>query len=246
MQEELEKIYNKLKGLKQYRDFSEKKLLAIAQRKSELDYFEKMYGVENKEEEQIASDLLDKYQDEYEFETVAEKEQLFRLIYFRLIDYRLKKIINTTYSDKNFKSIPTKDLEILYNNEKQILTIEKELGLSKAEREKTQNEIVKVQEIKKKKFHNWINDPDNRANYEYPCPYCKKWVLVRRRLDKEKDVILKHPWFVKGGILFNHKLWELLENGKITEEECKEILGGVDSEYFNWIRKNYRLEIKEK
>jgi hypothetical protein len=90
------------------------------------------------------------------------------------------------------------------------------------------------------RFHKWANKTENRGLFEFQCPKCEEIFLIRRRLDKEKDEIKVHPWFIEGGILFNKEIFIDLDLGKISEDQAARYLNAT-LDYIKWIRLNYPL-----
>jgi hypothetical protein len=66
-------------------------------------------------------------------------------------------------------------------------------------------------------------------------------MLIRRRLDKEKDEVVSHPWFIDGGILFNKQLFIDLELKKISIDQAARYLN-ASQDYIQWIQLNYPID----
>jgi hypothetical protein len=237
---ERDKLFNKYKNLPQYKNLSEEELY-----KKVDEYLQKdeMLGsltfAVNAEEKKFAQELLNRYLEESSLESAAEKDTLRQLIDLEILAERYKKILKTEYEKSN-PAIPKDDVEQLRETEKQIQLLKKDLGLS-SNRDDQVNNVAKIIEDYKIRLRKWINMPENRSNYTFQCHNCGETFLVRRRLDKEKDEIKTHPWFIEGGILFNKEIFKDLTDGKITQEQAARYLD-CSIDYLAWILKEYPLE----
>jgi hypothetical protein len=242
----IESIKSKLKGLRQYANYSDEDLEKVATERYNRDgLLNKLSFVADGEEKTYALKLFDNYLSEYELESSADKDTLCQLVDLEMLGYRLKKQIDEICkgTETSKGQIPYRLVELLHQNTEQISKLKSLLGMCKEEKDKSASDFVRAEESKKKRFEDWINLPENRANYTYVCDHCKGWNLIRRRIDKEKDAVLKSPWFIYGGILFNKGIFEDLYSGLITVEQVCKYLGNVPKDYIDWIFKHYRIEI---
>lgn len=237
------KYYNKLKHLSQYKD-DEKALMEIVKIKVEEENFRSEWdiGLTKKKEVEFYYTIIRKYLKASDIDNSSDKELLKQLAYLELSIHRIQLSLNSTSNMDNVQ--PYKELESYNKALEQCIKVKKQLGLLEEE-DKSGNDAVKALNILKARFKRHINHPDNRANYTYRCSSCQKLQLVRRRLDKEKDIIMEHPWFIKGGLLFNEHLFHLHYQGKITEDDICKVLH-VSSDYLPWLYENYRIELFEK
>lgn len=243
----IEKKKEQLKGLKQYVNFSEEELLKEAEKKIAEDQLEaELLMVVNPEELDSAKKLYTDYTAEYSIETSADKSTLYDLIYFEILNLRIKKYLNENQKGKDGVSpiVHTQTIETLQKNTEKITLLKSQLGMTKKDADKENADVVKITENLKQRFHRWINQPENRANYTIKCPHCLNLFLIRRRLDKEKDEVSGHPWFINGGILFNKHLFTMLARGEITLEDTAKILN-TSTDYIDWIRKHYKIEVNQ-
>jgi hypothetical protein len=238
MDELTEKKVKKLKTLKQYKDKTEEEILEIIESKKpkSLESTNKQYV--DREEELFAEELYNKYLNEVQIETSSDKSDLDTLVYLEVLSHRTKKFL--TDESKETGANDPKMIQKLIDINTEIRETKTALGLNKKNSDSQSGD--QVIESLKKRFHTWINQPENRANYTLKCPGCKKTILIRRRLDLEKDEILEHPWFVEGGILFNKEVWKLFDEGTITDERVAKILNVSVKDYREWIYKHYKIE----
>jgi hypothetical protein len=238
MDELTEKKVKKLKTLKQYKDKSEEEILEILEAKKPkiLESTNKQYV--DREEELFAEELYNKYLKEVQIETSSDKSDLDTLVYLEVLSHRTKKFL--TDESKETGANDPKMIQKLIDINTEIRETKSALGLNKKNSDSQSGD--QVIESLKNRFHTWINQPENRANYTGKCPSCKKMFLIRRRLDLEKDEILEHPWFVEGGILFNKEVWKLFDEGTITDERVAKILNVSVKDYREWIYKHYKIE----
>lgn len=243
MASEKKDIRNKLSRLAQYKD-SPEKLEHAVEEKYNKEVFEQEWNcdLEIEEEKTYYYNIVRKYLAFGEIENSSDKELLKQLCYLEVVNYRIRRALNE-YS-KNNVNAPYKDLDNLNKNIEQIIVIKKQLGLT-SESDSSANEFVQVMESLKSRFNKWINKPEHKANYTCRCPYCKELILIRRRIDKDLDSTIPHPWFVKGGLLFNEHVFKLLQENKITEDDVCKILY-CDKDYIPWLMKNYRVELFQK
>lgn len=241
--DELTKQLNKIRTLRQYKGKSEEELIEIAQKQIDKSkVIESFSGFDEPEEIKYAKQLFDVYVNEYHPETSSDRDNLNHLIYLQVLIERIKKQLNKKSKDEP-EFIPTRALEQLGELNSQLLEFKKLLGMTSEEKEKNQSDAVRSIENLKERFHKWINLPDNRANYQIKCGGCGHLMLVRRRLDKEKDEIsFEHPWFIEGGILFNKELFKCYLNKKISKEELVKILT-CSPDYIDWILRKFGTEI---
>ena len=233
------------KTIKRLRNMKQNKSLPI----EEIEKKAKLL-IEKKElKSQFASSLLDdeienaislynKFLIESSFESLAEKSSLIRLITLMIVRERLLKSIKSdAIKTPGANSLSSTDS--IMDLDEQIDKLMDKLGMLKKEGD--QNDATKVIEDLKLRFHKWINMPENRSNYTLQCFNCGQSILIRRRLDKEKDEIKEHPWFIEGGLLFNKEIFKDLKEKKISEEQAARYLDcAVD--YLKWIIEHYPME----
>lgn len=237
------KHYNKIKNLPQYKDNEEALMQAVKAKIEEEDFqAEWNVGLSRKKESEFYYNLIRKYLKAGTIQNPSDKELLKQLAYLELTIYRIQLSLNSSSIKDNAQ--PYKELEAYNKALEQCIKLKKQLGLLEEE-DKSGNDAVKALNILKARFKKFINLPDNRANYTYRCDSCQNLQLVRRRLDKEKDIIMEHPWFVKGGLLFNEHLFKLYYEGKITSDDVCKVLN-VSPDYLSWLYENYRIELFEK
>jgi len=236
---DLEKKVKKLRNLPQYKNKSDEELKKIAQ--EQLDREQILGSLTfciNEEEETFAKNLLENYLNQGSFENFSERQILGQLIDQELLAKRLKDFMKKEYNKDN-PTIPLQMVEQLDAVVERIQILQSKLGLIRKEGE--ENSATKIIEELKTRFRKWINRPENRSNYTFSCWKCGATFLLRRRIDKEKDEIKEHPWFVDGGMLFNKQIFIDLAERKITEEQAARYLD-CSIDYLQWILKEYPLD----
>ena len=239
----LERKIKRIKNLPQYKEKSEEELLKIAQEQIDQEQIlgSLTYCVDEKEKD-FAKNLLESYLGQSSFENFSERQILGQLIDQELLAKRLKEFMKKEYSKDN-PTIPLQMVEQLDVVVERIQTLQEKLGLIRKVGE--ENSATKIIEELKVRFKKWINRPENRSNFTFSCWKCGATFLLRRRLDKEKDEIKEHPWFVDGGMLFNKQIFIDLTEGKITEEQAAHYLD-CSIDYLQWILKEYPLDKEKK
>jgi len=238
-----QKYYNKIKHLAQYKDNEEALQKAVKVKMEGEDFNEEWHiGLTKKKEVEFYYTLIRKYLKTGSIDNPSDKELLKQLTYLELVIHRIQLSLNSSSTKDNAQ--PHKELEAYNKAIEQCIKIKKQLGLLEEE-DKSGNDAVKALNILKARFKKYINDPENRANYTYRCDSCQNLQLVRRRLDKEKDTIMEHPWFVRGGLLFNEHTFRLYYEKKITLKDVCLILN-VAEDYIPWLYENYRIELFDK
>jgi len=240
---DIQKKIERIKKLVQYRNLSEEQLEIAAEKLLQEDELEEtLSSLVTASEISIAKNFFNKYTIEYQIETSADKSTLFDLIYQEIMALRFKKFLSKVETETKNSSIYKDTIESLQKTVEMISKLKVLLGMTKKDFSKENSNLVKTNEELKRRFHAWINSPENRANYTLKC-ICGKILLIRRRLDKEKDDVLEHPFFIKGGILFNKHLWQMLYDKKITDEDAMKVLNLQSPDYLEWIKKHFALEI---
>lgn len=242
MEDKIKKYIDKIKKLVQYKDFDDASLEAIAKKHfehSDLE-IELIKTIGNDKEELVeAKKRFEAYLAEFPIlENEIEKDGLIRLIYLEILGLRLQKVLN-----QDIALVPTHTFENLCINNKEINSQKVALGIIKKESSE-ESELHKILNELIRRQTEWINLAENRSNYTYKCGHCGKLMLIRRRLDKEKDMVLTHPWFIEGGILLNFHVFKLFDEGKITDEDVAAILSVKPKEYREWLYKLFKKEIE--
>jgi hypothetical protein len=234
----LEKIIKKLRNLPQYKNLSESELTKIATEQSEKESIIDSLTFCLPEEKKLASKKLEEYLSEGKIETISDKSTLILLIDNEIMIERVKKLIHKNYAKENSYIAPEltrQHHDLIAQN----LELKEKLGLNKKEGE--QNSAYQIIEDLKLRFKKWINMPENRSNYTLQCPSCQELILIRRRLDKEKDEIKIHPWYINGGLLFNKEMFRDINDKKITKDQAARYLD-CSVDYIDWIINNYPID----
>lgn len=171
------KRVNKLKTLRQYKDKSPEELEEIAKLCIEKNKSEDSFSCLVEEVEiKSANKLLEKYLSEYQIETSSDRDTLNQLVFFEILNDRLRKSISEEYRDK--KITPFGLLEKLHENTDKILLLKKELGMNRAF---GQQSGISEWETLKKKAQNYLQT--HKGMFWSKCPNCLKVVPFYVRAD---------------------------------------------------------------
>lgn len=233
-----EKLIKRLRGLKQNKNLSDSEIEQLVNRRLEEEELrEAFYGLTNEEIEKGVK-LYFKYLADNSFESLAEKSTLINIIYKEILKMRMQEFIKKESENKD-GAVPISMSEKIMEMDTQILSEKTKLGMLK---DKT-NSLggADVIEDLKARFKTWINKPENRSEYECQCHNCGQVLLIRRRIDKEKDLVKEHPWYINGGTFFNKEIFKDYINKKITKQQVCRYLDCAE-DYLEWILKNYPME----
>jgi hypothetical protein len=223
----LEKKKNSLKNMKQYSNVSEEELLKIAQVKLDEEEIIDSLSFCLDSEKPLAKRLLENYLEEASFENYSERDTLIQLIGLEILAERIRQYLKTE-GEKANPGIPLQMVEQLTNLSKQILELKEKLGLTRKENTNTLGEWNKLKE----KALNYYKE--NQGCNVVKCPYCQKLFMILKNV---KDYTAgKIPWFKKT-LLYNHKLFELYEQNRISKEEMC-VIFGVSADYIDLIFDN--------
>ncbi len=235
---QLDKIKNRIKNLQQNKHLTDEQLNVIAEKQlQEEEILNSLTFCVNDLEKKYAKKLLENYLFENTIETFADKETFRLLIDYEILNRRIKEELKKEYSKAN-PTIPMKLVEEMENIGNQILILKEKLGFVRKDREEKSSYSI-IEDLKNR-FKKWINMPDNRANYTLACPKCEELILIRRRIDKEKDEVKQHPWYREGGLLFNKEIFIDINDKKITKEQAARYLD-CSVDYIDWILNNYPI-----
>ena len=220
-----EKTKNMLRGQKQNKGKSEEELDLLTKEKIEKDEILGSLTGCLPEEMKFASDLLQNYLAESSLSSYAEKDTLKQLVYLEVILERVKVYINKE-TEKANPVPPIQMLEQLQYLNKQIIEIKNELGLTQKEDQKT---VLDEWNKLKAKALNYYKE--SAGCNVVKCPECKKLFML---LKDVRNYTPEKITFFKKTMLYNKKLFEIYELGRITKEEMATILG-VSNEYIELI-----------
>ncbi len=215
MEEAVQKEFNKLKNLVQYKQKDEKYIERKAIEKVKKRELEVETLFQDEEEKKRAVDLFGKYLSHNSFENISDLNTLKTLVFNEVFQIRLQRIINVITVDS--KIIPDKQIKALIDCQKQISQLKEELGLNKDDSDKS--DAYKALEMMIKKFK--IYQKENRDEFISKCPCCKEIIMWNRRI-KEYEA-KKHP-LLKNNKPYNNKIVKLIKEKKITEKDAAEIL----------------------
>jgi hypothetical protein len=236
---DLKSRISQLKKLKQYEGKSKAELEKIA---LEIEKYKVDWVGLSSSEKKRADSLYRDYIDNYHLETFSDKEDLKVLVYntalLERIQKKIEKIEKATKKRNGIGTLLPKDvIDSLNNIQKQILILKEKLGLFI---DKKDESWLDFWGKLKKKFSLYVNE--HKGAFTMKCPYCGEYVLLTRKIE-DYDAI---PFTMfKGTVLYNEKLMQLIEQGKLTEKEVAEIFGLQSVDYIKGIFQKIYLREKK-
>jgi hypothetical protein len=234
----LEKKINKLRNLKQNKDKTDEQLELLAKEDLEKkDVISSLTFCKDDKEREFAIDLLERYTKENSIESEADKDTLRQLIDMEILAERFKYLLKIEYEKAN-PAIPLNMVEELRETEKQVLELKNTLGLTN----KDKNNQTWLQDWKnlEKKCLNYYRE--HAAETYTRCPRCQHMYRLLMRVDNKEKV---SATFFKKTKLYNHKLFSLYHEKRLTDVEVAEILG-VSVQYINYMYSElFLMEKKE-
>ena len=227
-----DKLINRYRNMKQYKDLSDEEIQKIIDKKSQEEELLTAFVGLNKEEKEKALQHYNQYISEHSFESLAEKSTLINLVYLEILNDRIKEFIEKEGKEKQ-GAIPLRMTEQLVENTTQIMTLKEKLGMMKDKDSDTALNLLEELKEKALKYY------EEHAGETYvKCPECQS---LFRLLMKINGLEPAKATFFKGTTLYNEKLMELYHYKKLTREELAEILG-VHSQYIDFIYNNIYLK----
>jgi len=180
-------------------------------------------------EKRLAKELLLKYLEDYDIETISDRNTLSELIYYEIIQSRLQDRLNKFYAEDS-KAVPINIIEILHKNSDIIVKMKNTLGLNRA---KTKDKPYDIMQHLIKRHTKWRDE--NQASRTMKCPHCKQFILLKMKVDAWEAQ--GHPFF-KDNILYNKALFEKYYGKTIMIDDnfIAEVLE-TSNDYPEWIRK---------
>jgi adenylate cyclase class IV len=233
---DLESLIKKLKNLPQYKNKTEEEIEIVAKSKLEKDAILNSLAFCKDDEVEFASELLEEYLAESSIISFSDKQLLSQLIDIEVLMSRIKKELKKEYEKTN-ATVPLHMSEELRNLTEEAYTLKERLGLTKDK--VSQNVMEEWEKLKAKALEYY---KESGGSNLCRCPYCQKTFLILK--DLKNCHTEKLPLFKKT-TLYNQKLFEMLEQNRISQEELATVLGcGVD--YIEFIfQKVYLAEKNE-
>jgi len=235
---DLQKEIKKLSNLKNLKKLDKSALERVAQ----INVWKRQAKIEEKfaetEQKVLAKQFLDNYLDNYEFSDYNDISNVCDLIYEEVLKQRIQAEIDKIVNDANTKFVPDKVIESLHKIESRIWELKEKAGIVG---KKEQEDLSALQEYDKK-FKIYIAHNRNEFTFWAPekCKDCGSInvqpVLIRRRCNKEKFEILKHPFF-SGRFWYNRRGIELIKADIWTKEQYAWVFQ-TSVKYVNWCLEN--------
>jgi len=227
-----DKLIQKYKNMKQYKDLSPEELEEIVQKKiTEEELLTAFVGIGD-DKKQKAVQLYEQYLSEHSLESLAEKSTLINLVYLEMLNDQIKEYIEQEQREKK-GAIPLKMTEQLVGNTTQIMELKERLGMLKNKED--ENALDLINELKEKAL-NYYNEHAGETYVK--CPECQNLFRLLMKIDGLEPA---KATFFKGTTLYNEKLMELYHYKKVTIDEVAEIMG-VNSKYITFIYENIYLK----
>lgn len=239
LEKDIKSRINRYRTLSQYKGFSEKQLREVAiknAKKSKKIKDKKIEGEYlDKHEQDRAQLIYDEYLAANHIESPVELDTLKNLVQIRIwlqrMELKIKKLNKKDdFSNKNLMN----DYLALMNKRKEI---EKDLGLFTNKKEGWLNFWQKY--LKKLKLYVL----SHRGMFVFKCPKCQNLALIVRKIS---DYDTFDFTMFRGTVLFNVKLMEFIDSGKLTIREVSEIWGLPRDDYVKGIYEKIYLPEKRK
>jgi len=223
--------YNKIKNLRQYKNFSESDLRKVAYNRALQALTDVESMLSNIGEKKMAKGLLKKYLDDFTPETTSDINILRSVIFLEVINHRLQSDLNKKYD--NNEEVPLKMIEIMHKNLDEVLTLKKSLGITRDSKKIDQTTVDRKIATIRAQFEVWLEN--NQASRHRTCPHCGQMILLRMRMDHYD--LQKHPMF-RDRILCNRHLVKMYQQEKLTKEDVAKVLE-VSNDYVEWLVKRW-------
>jgi len=219
--------YNKIKNLKQYKNFSEERLRRVAFSRAVEYQVDVGTLFKNKEDQISAKTLVRKYLDDYTPETVSDMNTLRSILFLEVLNGRLEEELNL--AKENNENVNLRTVDTIHKNLNQLLVLKDSLGLTRDKKDGNIKSVDQKIGLIRKQFKVWLDN--NQASREAVCPYCGQHFLLKIRMEHWEEQ--KHCFF-KDRILYNKPLVELYLQKRITKQEVATILE-CSPDYIDWV-----------
>lgn len=235
-----QQYFDQLSKLTQYQNKPAEEIMKLAERKvrendPELDVASMF---KTKDDKKMAKSLVGRYLDDFSIENIAEKNTLKQLIFLEVIQHGLQKQMEA-FRKQSKGQVPQQILDSIHKNIKEIKSLKSELGIKKAEEEKS--DAWKAYESLQRKAKQWREQ--NQGSRTMTCPHCGKMVMLRIRMEAWEA--MKHPMF-RDRILYNKHAFKLLSQGKISHMDVALILDedASSTDYVEWILEKVQPKVE--
>jgi hypothetical protein len=227
-----DKLFQKLKNMKQYKDYSAEELEQVVQKKLiEEELLTAFIGLRN-DELKKAIQLYEQYIAEHSFESLAEKSTLINVVRDEIIKERILKQMQTENETKNGANSLSL-MEEIRELEDHILSQKEKLGMMKNAEEESALNLIN--ELKEKALTYY----ETHAGETYvKCPECQNLVRFLMKVDGLDPA---KATFFRGTTLYNEVVLKLYHEKKITLEDAAAI-HGVNTKYITLIYENIYLK----
>lgn len=229
----LEVEYNKVKNLKQYKNYTEPQLRQLAYRRAIEHQVDINSLFLDKNDRKEAQQLLKKYLDDYMPETVSDINTLGSILFLEIINFRLQQQLNK--DKESNEDVDIKTVETIHKNLNQILILKESLGLTGVKKSSNVKSLEQKIALMRKQFRVWCDQ--NQASREVGCPYCKQQFLLMIRTDSWEAK--KHPYF-RDRVLGSVPLVNLYFKNRITKKDVANILE-CSEDYVDWLIEKWKL-----
>jgi DNA-directed RNA polymerase subunit RPC12/RpoP len=230
-QDRLSKEFNKIRNLRQYKNYNEEQLrrVAIARTVEYLIDIESLF--EDSEEKKVASDLVKEYIEHFTPENISDLNTLRSIIFLEMTAKRLQNIANKKYKEDN--QVDLSNVKMMNETLTKIVELKEVLGIT-GDKKLKMSDGQKIFESLKKQFEVWREN--NQASRTMECPYCKQMVLLKIRTDVWEAS--RHPFF-KDKVLYNKHLLDLFLRNVVTKDDISKILE-CSPDYIDWLLNKWK------
>lgn len=188
----IEKEIRKYKRLKQYKDVSDEEIRKVVLEKEARKIDEQFPDIdvaaffEDPDEKGKAAEFYTRYCEDYEVETISDKNMITNLVYLEVLNLRFQKLLNKAYT-ADAKGAPTQLIETMHDNLDKIISMKERLGLTREKEEESSADALKTLQ---KKYKLWLSK--NQGSRTLVCPHCGKMTMLRIKLSAWD--VQKHPY----------------------------------------------------
>lgn len=214
-----------LRNLSQNRNKTDQELNAAMNDNPVAD-IELLTKFKDPEEKKLSRLLLHKYLNEFDIESISDRNTLAQLIYFEVNQVRIQQKLNEIYNT-DARAISQDLLEVMQKNAELIIKLKSTLGLSKPK--DRANSLDALQHLMRR-HTKWRLE--NQASRTLKCPHC--FQLIWLKIRTEAWEAQKHPFF-QDTFLYNRTLLDNLGRTVVINRDFIARIFNTSTDYIDWI-----------
>jgi len=234
----LSREIKRIKNLKQNKN----KDTSIIEKQAQKNLWIKQANISERfkssEDKTLAEKIFGDYLENYVFDAWSDVQNVADLVFEEITKLKIQIQISEITADKNIKFIPDKLIDSLHKVEEKIYELKEKAGIAGG---KVKEDLSALQEYEKKLK---VYIPFNRNEFTlwsgYKCASCgnkdTQPLLIRRRCDKNKFDVLKHPFF-SGRFWYNRRGMKLVKEKIWTKEQYAWVFQ-TSVQYVDWCLEN--------